>query len=222
MITQVAKELGKELLEQVAFVGGCITGLLLTDDFTREQVRHTDDVDLIVHIISKSDWYKLEKKLRARGFANNQEENAPICSMKLGELRVDFMPDDPEILSFSNRWYKDAWKTAQPYTIGEYTIKLVQPIYFVATKLEAYIGRGNNDPWGSRDIEDLLNLFDGRAELMLELEQAPTELRKYIAKQLKDLLKNDRLDYIIQSTAQDDRERELLIVERLKTAAGDL
>lgn len=52
MLRQVAEALGEELREQVAFVGGCTTGLLLTDAFTREQVRSTDDVDLIVHVIS--------------------------------------------------------------------------------------------------------------------------------------------------------------------------
>ena len=44
MITLVAEALGSELLQQMAFVGGCTTGLLLTDAFSQEQVRHTDDV----------------------------------------------------------------------------------------------------------------------------------------------------------------------------------
>ena len=51
MIAKVAQALGDDLLPHVAFVGGCTTGLLLTDDFAREQVRHTDDVDLIVHVV---------------------------------------------------------------------------------------------------------------------------------------------------------------------------
>ena len=51
MLRRVAEALGEELREQVAFVGGCTTGLLLTDPFTREQVRSTDDVDLIVSVM---------------------------------------------------------------------------------------------------------------------------------------------------------------------------
>lgn len=51
MILAVAQAIGEDMRRQVAFVGGCTTGLLLTDDYTREQVRHTDDVDLIVHVV---------------------------------------------------------------------------------------------------------------------------------------------------------------------------
>jgi len=51
MLQRVADALGSELLREVAFVGGCTTGLLITDDISREAVRFTDDVDLIVHVI---------------------------------------------------------------------------------------------------------------------------------------------------------------------------
>ena len=34
MLLLVAKALGRELLQQVAFVGGCTTGLLVTDKYT--------------------------------------------------------------------------------------------------------------------------------------------------------------------------------------------
>ncbi|MDN3554897.1 hypothetical protein [Halomonas maura] len=52
MLRQVAEALGAELRDQVAFIGGCTTGLLLTDPFTREQVRSTDDVDLIIGVMT--------------------------------------------------------------------------------------------------------------------------------------------------------------------------
>ena len=51
MLDLVAKALGNELLQQVAFVGGCTTGLLITDKVTQEAVRYTGDVDLITHVI---------------------------------------------------------------------------------------------------------------------------------------------------------------------------
>ena len=54
MLVQVATALD-ELLPQVVFIGGCTTGLFLTDDFTKEQVRYTDDVDLIVNVGSYFD-----------------------------------------------------------------------------------------------------------------------------------------------------------------------
>lgn len=51
MIETVARALGDDLLKEVAFVGGSTTGLLITDEFTREEVRYTDDVDLIVNVV---------------------------------------------------------------------------------------------------------------------------------------------------------------------------
>jgi hypothetical protein len=47
MIAVVARALGPDLLQKVAFVGGCTTGLLLTDAFSKQQVRHTDDVAVL-------------------------------------------------------------------------------------------------------------------------------------------------------------------------------
>ena len=49
---------------------------------------------------------------------------------------------------------------------------LVTPVYFLATKFEAYKGKGNDDVLGSRDIEDILHLIDGRAELINEVQSA--------------------------------------------------
>jgi len=216
MISAVATALGPELCRDFAFVGGCTTGLLLTDSYTRQQVRHTDDVDLIVHVISRAGWHSLLEKLRERGFKEDMHSDAPICAMHLDGLRVDFMPDDPKILSFSNIWYKEAYSSAMDYRLAEgLSIRLVRPAYFVATKLEAYLGRGNNDPLGSRDIEDLLILIDGRPELGKELLDAPTELKKYASSQFKSLTRHSMFEYAVSATARDDTDREALILERI-------
>lgn len=220
MIAAVATAMGAELCNDVAFVGGCTTGLLLTDDYTRQQVRHTEDVDLIVHVISKAGWHELLEKLRSKGFKENMLADGPICAMYLNNfLRVDFMPDDASILSFTNSWYKDAFQSATNYSINQHqSIRLVRPEYFVATKLEAYLGRGNNDPLGSRDIEDILILFDGRAELMAEILYAPKLLQNFVSQQLTDLLQSRDFDYAVQSTANGDSVREAIIFKRIELA----
>lgn len=220
MLIQVAEALGPELRQQMAFVGGCTTALLLTDDFTREQVRHTDDVDLIVHLVGYASYSILQEQLHALGFRESVENDDPICAMRLGELRVDFMPDNEKILGFSNQWYREALISADDYPLTDgISIKLVKPVYFVATKLEAYLGRGGNDPLGSRDIEDLLNLFDGRPELLAEIKQAALELRQYISVEIGALLNNSDFEYAVQSCALGDGDRETLIFERLEQAA---
>ncbi len=205
-----------ELLPQVVFIGGCTTGLFLTDDFTKEQVRYTDDVDLIVHAGGFGAWAQLAERLRQLGFRESMEQDV-ICTMMLGRLKVDFMPDDDRILGFSNRWYRDAMATARDFTLTEaITIKLVEPVYFVATKLEAYLGRGNGDALSSHDIEDLINIFDGRAEIVAEVNAVDGELRDFIRIQLQALLDDANFEYAVQSATGNNSARESLIFERIE------
>ena len=217
MIETVARALGDDLLPDVAFVGGCTTGLLLTDDFTRESVRATDDVDLIVNVMGYGQWHQLKEQLKEKGFSESMEDDI-ICRLRLGELQVDIMPDDASVLGFSNRWYAEALKTAQPVQItDDLSIRLLTPPYFIATKLDAWLGRGNNDAF-HRDLEDLLNLFDGRPSLVEELSTAPEELQVFVAEEISKLLELQDFEYAVQSTARGDQQREEIIFERLEAA----
>jgi predicted nucleotidyltransferase len=213
MLIKVAEALGPELLKQVTFVGGCTTGLLLTDEFTKEQVRSTDDVDLIVSVIGHIGFHKLQEQLRCQGFRDSteasEEDSLPICAMQLDALRVDFMPDDEGVLGFSNSWYKRAVETAAPYALtDQLSIRLVTPVYFMATKLEAWKGRGKNDPLESRDMEDILNLVDGRAELLDEIKRAGEREREYIAGELALLRRNPFYSHALQAATGGDSARE--------------
>lgn len=223
MLEQVAIALGPDLRRQMTFVGGCTTGLLLTDEFTKEQVRHTDDVDLIVHTLGYVGFYALQKQLETHGFQirmPDPDENLPICAMKLGDLRVDFMPDD-DTLGFHNRWYQSAMQTATEYALTpDTTIRLVAPVYFLATKLAAYNGRGKGDTLGSRDIEDILHLVDGRKELLNELQSAEGDVKAYIAQELAVLLNDSNFEYAVSSQARGNVDREVLIFERLDAFAA--
>jgi len=59
--------------------------------------------------------------------------------MRLGQLKVDFMPDDEAILGFNNRWYATGIEMAQPYILDAGPeITVLTPPIFIATKLEAF------------------------------------------------------------------------------------
>ncbi len=225
MLQRVADALGADLLQEMAFVGGCTTGLLITDPVSLEAVRFTDDVDVIVHVMSLGGWYRLQRALAEKGFRNSPEDDV-ICRTRLRdgqpvELIVDFMPEDAGILGFGNRWYADALREASNHTLPSGTIiRVVTPAYFLGTKLEAYRGRGNNDPLASRDIEDILNVVDGRASLQHELSQAPPALRADIAAGIGELLRHRDFDYAVQATASNNRQREELIFARLEAIAA--
>jgi len=221
MISTVALALGPELLDQVAFVGGCTTSLLITDDFSRDQVRHTHDVDLILHVVGHAGWAQLQEQLRAKGFKDITDHAAPICALQLGELRVDFMPDNEQLLGFSNRWYEDALKTAETHELSDgIRIRLVTPPYFIATKLEAFKGRGNSDPLASQDIEDILNLFNGRETLVEEIGQAPSPLRKYISNEIRALLQHPGMAHAIEGSAPGQPAQVDYLYELLEVVAS--
>jgi len=218
MIKEVADALGTTMVSEIAFVGGCTTGLLMTDSIAKESVRYTQDVDLIIDIIGYPAWTTFQEKLREIGFKDAMDDG-PICRMKLGELKVDFMPIDPNILGFSNSWYKKALETAQYYQLTPDThIRLLTPPLFIATKFEAYLGRGNNDPIASNDIEDILNLFDGREELSREIQEAEYDIKEYISNKISNLLENQYFQYTVESHTRNSPGRAKIIYSRLEKA----
>ena len=106
---------------------------------------------------------------------------APICRWRIDNVAVDVMPTLEKILGFSNRWYPLALKTATPVALPSgIVIRLVQAPVFLATKLEAVAGRGNNDYLFSHDLGDLLSVVDGRETLVAECLQSDGELRAYL------------------------------------------
>ena len=50
----------------------------------------------------------------------------------------------------------------------------------MATKFEAFSDRGHGDLLGSHDLEDIVNVVDGRPELVSEVGLAAPELRQYL------------------------------------------
>ena len=215
MVETVARALGEDLLGKVVFVGGCTTGLLITDEFSKEEVRYTDDVDLITDVIGYAQWTEFQSQLREKGFRESMEDDV-ICRMHLGELKVDFMPDDKNILGFSNRWYARAIENAQIYSLtDDLAIRLLTSPFFVAIKLEAYLGRGGDDPLAIHDLEDILNLVDGREALVAEIQVTDEDVRSYIAGQVGELLNHKDFEYAVQSIVRGNKDRGQLIFERL-------
>jgi len=215
MITMVAIALGQDLLNEVAFVGGCTTSLLISDEYSKEDARYTDDVDLIIDIVGRINWFRFQEMLTRKGFTYSHEDTV-MCRMRLSEMKVDFMPHDESILGFTNRWYEKALETATPYTLNNgLIIRVLTPPLFVATKLEAYLGRGNNDPIGSKDIEDIISIFDGRPEIVKEIAETDQDIVDYISHQIGLLLENAQFEYAVQGATKSNNDREKLIFSRL-------
>lgn len=156
ILVQVARALGN-LCDTLVFVGGCATGLLVTA-VRAQAVRMTEGVDLVAQVASVREYHEMEALFQARGFVHDLSPGAPICRWRCHGIAVDLMPSAPGILSFHNRWYPLAIESAQTTVLEEpLTIRLITAPLFVATKLEAFKGRGNGDFLLSHDLEDIIN-----------------------------------------------------------------
>jgi hypothetical protein len=186
LLKGVAGHLGP-LLHEFVFVGGCTTGLLITDDAAAE-VRPTFDVDAIAEINSYAGYEAFSERLRALGFHEDTSEGAPRCRWLIDGMKLDVMPLDEKILGFANRWYRSAMDTAARIELEPgLVIRTITAPYFVATKLDAFHGRGWGDYTSSHDLEDLIAVIDGRETIVEEIARAG-EVRLYIAEQFRIFL----------------------------------
>lgn len=186
-LLESAVRLLQPLLDELVFVGGCATGLFITDP-AAGGIRPTKDVDTITEVSSYAEYATLSERLRALKLHEDHREGAPTCRWRYGDLTIDVMPTDESVLGFSNRWYEPAIASAQSVEIAGLNIRLITPVYFLATKLEAFHGRGNDDYSGSHDLEDVIAVVDGRPEIVEEVRRAPSEVRTYIGSEMRLLL----------------------------------
>lgn len=214
-LRNIAEALG-ELREQLVFVGGAVAGLLVTDPLA-DPVRATLDVDAVVNA-SRASFHRMEEQVAERGFARDVTSDV-ICRWvhKASGVLFDLMPVQPEVLGFSNRWYPYAVETAVSVDLGNgVMVRLVNAVAFVATKLEAFADRGGGDFLSSHDLEDVLNIVDGREELAEELADAPAELRQAVARAFALLLASQDFVNVLPGLMAEP-ERASLVMSRLRT-----
>ncbi len=183
----IAQALGP-LCDQLVFVGGCAVDLLLTDPAAAAS-RVTYHVDLLVEVAAMPGYHAMEKQFTRLGFKRDVSDDAPICRWLFRDLQVDLMPTDAAILGFGNRWYPLVVDSAQETKLPSgASIRLITALVFVATKFEAFADSGQGDLLGSHDLEDIINVVEGRPEIVAELASCPCELRSYLSQRCRELL----------------------------------
>lgn len=207
------------LAGEVVFLGGCATGLLLTDP-AAPPLRVTMDVDVIVEVGSLSGYHRFSDRLKERGFVEDIGPGAPICRWRADQIILDVIPTDPNILGFGNIWFKRAFEAAQVVKLSSgKALRLLPAAYFLATKLEAFDHRGGGDFLLSRDMEDVVTVVDGRPEIVEEVRNSETELKAYLKKRILGFLQNQSFIEALPGHLPPDaasQARTLLILERLR------
>lgn len=182
-----------DLKDSVVFVGGA-TVSIYADRPDQVDVRPTEDIDVLIEIGTYAEYAKVQEKLASLHF-NLDAESRVICRYKYQGLTVDIMPTEETVLGFKNRWYKEGFANIIRYPVDERTeVNIFSAPYFLASKIEAFKGRGNNDGRTSSDFEDIVFVLDNRKEIWSELKNANEEVRKYLKNEFTKLLANPYLE----------------------------
>jgi hypothetical protein len=218
-----AAALLRPMLGELVFVGGAVTSLLVTDEGAGLP-RTTLDVDAIAEISSYAEYAAFGERLRALGFLEDTSEDAPLCRWVHSGTILDVMPLDEKILGFSNRWYRPAMEASTMHQLlRDLEIQAVTAPYFLATKIEAFKGRGRGDFLASHDLEDLTFVIDGRSTIVDEVQIETPLLREYLRTEIAGLLAApgfiDALPgYLLPDAASQARMRTVL--GRLRAVAS--
>ncbi|MES9827416.1 MAG: hypothetical protein ABW201_04050 [Candidatus Thiodiazotropha sp.] len=218
ILTQAVERLGVLSYEMV-FLGGCATGLLITDK-AAPPLRVTKDVDTIVEASTLAAYQRFSEKLRKQGFREAFSDGAPLCRWLADDVILDVMPTDSRILGFGNRWYESALKHAEVTTLPSgRNIRMVTAPYFLSTKMEAFDGRGRGDYLLSHDIEDMIAVVDGRPEIINEVQTADQELIENVRARFAQLLSDTRFIAALSGHMPGDQASQArvgLVIDRIE------
>lgn len=197
----------EELAPQVVFVGGATVSLYSTRP--RAETRPTDDVDIVVEVIHYTDFTAIEEKLRSKRFVNDIESGI-VCRFNIQGITVDVIPTSEDILGFSNRWYPEAFANAIQVTVEEgISIRIFSAPYFLATKLEAFKNRGENEGRFSSDFEDIVHVLNNRHLIWEEMNNANEVLKQYLKGEFSTLLDQKYIDEWISAHLEYSEQRRV-------------
>ena len=212
---KLAHQLLEELSEQVVFVGGVTTCLYIDVDIS-DDIRPTSDVDCVIEIANKKEYDTFQKKLRAKGFTHDMRVGAPLCRFRHGDLLVlDVMPNDEEILGFSNSWYKEGILNKEKFHLTKDNYIYIFPLaLFLASKFEAFNGRGRKDPRMSWDLEDIVLVIDGIKNFQIPILQG--RLKDFLIKMTTECLTDKTIKEAISGFLNNSTPKINRLNERLR------
>jgi hypothetical protein len=214
LVAQVATGL-KELKEKMVFVGGAVISLY-TDDSAADEIRPTGDIDMTINLLNYADWTKMQERLYDLGFSPDPNGHA-ICSYLYKGISIDIMPSEDGHLGPSNKWYKIGFNNLWTAKVENEKIKLLSAPCFLATKFEAFNGRGN-DYRTSHDFEDIIYVLDNRTTILEEIENDQNEIKLFIKSEFEKVYRNPNFEEIISVQLHPFmlEERLPLIIEKIE------
>ena len=173
------------MLEELVFAGGCATAALFSEPgYMRASPPQW--LDVIANTVGDLGYTALTIKLKELGM--REDTMIGRGRWKMGALTVCFWNVDPVFSPFASRFIRDAFAMPRRYPLSpDFKVKLANPVFFLALKLEAFLGRGQSNFQNSDDLNDLVSLIAARPELPFDMKLAAPAVRTYIQRSLAEL-----------------------------------
>jgi hypothetical protein len=156
------------MLDELVFTGGCAISLLFSEPgFIRANPPQW--LDVIANTNGELGHTGLTIKLKDMGM--REDTMIGRGRWKMGALTVCFWNVDPVF---------------SPFATPEMKVKIVNPAFLIALKIEAFQGRGQAN-YQSDDLNDIVSLIAARPELPFDLKLAPPTVRGFVQKNLAEL-----------------------------------
>lgn len=220
MLDEACLRLG-ELADEFVFIGGLVVSTMVTISGAAAP-RETKDVDVIAAVTNRLEYHEIERAMGALGFSHDLQEPV-ICRFFGFGMIVDVIPTKQDIFGFSNTWIGDSFVHSFVYVLPSgRKIRVPEPPYFIALKLEAMSGRGNGDLFFSHDFEDIVAVINGRPEIVEEIRTLNGPMKIYILDQFQVVLEIPDCFEAIEghlASMSGSYDRATQVYERIKTIA---
>ena len=118
----------------------------------------------------------------------------------------------------ANPWFAPGFALKEKVEVEEQIIQILPLPYFLATKFEAYNGRGKNEPRTSHDFEDIVYVLENRTDIAEQIITAPEDVKPFLKSEFESILKDRaKQEAILGNLYYETRdERFNMIIEKLK------
>ncbi|HNT28025.1 MAG TPA: hypothetical protein PKH10_07590 [bacterium] len=180
------------LSRPAVFVGGAVA-VLYTDRPEFSEMRATKDIDLVFKIASLTQLETVREELVRAGFSH-VIGSPVVCRFAFERILVDVMALDAVGWAPGNHWFKRGFNRATPYSLDGAALSLLPFPYYLASKFDAFLGRGMRDAYASHDLEDIVFVLDGRKNFAQELiGYDDREVISFLRTNMEKLMTDERL-----------------------------
>lgn len=111
-----------------------------------------------------------------------------------------------------NSWYIEGLsKTMTSVLPSGRAIQIFSPLYLLASKIEAFLGRGNSF-YFSKDIEDIIVLLDGCEALMKEFDETEGKVKEFVRQWFQEN-SEELQDAVSNFLPSSSKSREEIVIE---------